>query len=217
MFPSAASFYIADRKTFLHSVGLHAADKLGFSVKLKDTAGVTFTELLVTITVIAALASLVIPSWSSLSRVHARKAAAGLVMDSLEGARVAAQSTKRNVWVIFRHSGDKTPDSLRVVTKETNGSTPLGAWLKLPAGISFRVDENTLMEETPPADILAAGLNGKTATSGESFGCVMFLRSGRIGIPQPGGKSLTLDFSSTSGSPPGSITLSRATGRTSYQ
>jgi hypothetical protein len=54
--------------------------KSGFSVKLKDTSGVTFTALLVTITVIAALASLVIPSWLSLSRVHARNAAAGLVM-----------------------------------------------------------------------------------------------------------------------------------------
>jgi prepilin-type N-terminal cleavage/methylation domain-containing protein len=31
--------------------------KPGFSGKLKDTAGVTFTELLVTITVIAVLAS----------------------------------------------------------------------------------------------------------------------------------------------------------------
>jgi len=51
-----------------------------FSVKLKGTSGVTFTELLVTITVIAALASLVIPSWSSLSRVHARNAAEGLVL-----------------------------------------------------------------------------------------------------------------------------------------
>ena len=138
-------------------------------------------------------------------------------MDVLEGARVTAQGAKKNVWVIFRHTGDKTPDSLRVVTMETSGATPQGSWLKLPAGISFRGDKNTLMEETPPEDVLVACLNGKTASSKESFGSVMFLRSGRIGVPKPGSKSLQLDFLSTSGPTPGSVVLSRATGRASYQ
>jgi len=186
-------------------------------VKRKASSGVTLLELLVTVTVIAALALLVIPSWTSLSRAHARRAAIGIVMDVLEGARVTAQGTKKNVWVIFRHTGDKTPDSLRVVTIETNGATPQGNWLKLPAGISFGGDKNTLMEETPPEDVLVACLNGKTASSKECFGSVMFLRSGRIGVPKPGSKGLQLDFLSASGPAPGSVVLSRATGRASYQ
>jgi prepilin-type N-terminal cleavage/methylation domain-containing protein len=186
-------------------------------VKRKASSGVTLLELLVTVTVIAALASVVIPSWTSLSRAHARRAAIGIVMDMLEGARVTAQGAKKNVWVIFRHTEDKTPDSLRVVTMETSGATPQGSWLKLPAVISFRGDKNNLMEEAPPEDVLVACLNGKKATSGEIFGSIMFLPSGRIGVPKPGGKSLKLDFSSTSGTAPGSVVLSRASGRASYQ
>lgn len=47
--------------------------------------GLTLTELLVTITVIAALASLAVPAWSALTRSHARKVGPSMVMESREG------------------------------------------------------------------------------------------------------------------------------------
>ena len=184
---------------------------------MKDSSGFTLIELLVAIALMVVLASVLIPSSKALSRAHARRAAVSIVMDSLEGAKRSAQVSKKNVWVVFRHSGCKKPDSLLVVAMDGNSPIVRGTWVKLPEGISFKDEDASLMGETPPKNILLAGLNGLLPGEGESFGALLFSGSGRILIPKPGGRSLKIDFTSTVGPSPGSITISRGTGRTSYQ
>ncbi|MEI6344901.1 MAG: type II secretion system protein [Verrucomicrobiota bacterium] len=184
---------------------------------MKDSSGFTLIELLVAIALIVVLASVLVPSSKALSRAHARRAAISIVMDSMEGAKRSAQVSKKNVWVIFRHTGGKKPDSLRVVTMDGISPVAQGTWLKLPEGIFFKVEDESLMGEPPPKNILLAGLNDLLPLEGESFGSLMFSGYGRILIPKPGGRSLKIDFSSTIGPSPGSITISRGTGRTSYQ
>lgn len=171
------------------------------------------------ITIIAALASLTVPAWSTLTRSRARQIAGSMVMESLELARSSALTTKRDTWVLFRHRGDGERDALRIVSREEGSSAPLGTWKPLPAGILFHVGQGTLMDEPPPREILSAALGESASPAGQTFGCVMFQRSGRIGRPSPSpagsGNQLTLSFDSKVGPAPHPITLSRATGRSS--
>ncbi|MEI7962322.1 MAG: prepilin-type N-terminal cleavage/methylation domain-containing protein [Verrucomicrobiota bacterium] len=188
---------------------------LVISIQSTKRTGLTLTELLVSITVIAALASLAVPAWSTITSSRARQVASGMVMESLELARSTALTTKKDVWVIFHHQGDGHRDAFRVVSSGDGSVVPLGPWKQLPSGISFLEGEGTLMDEHPPQEILSSSLNNSTPLAGETFGSVMFQRSGRIGRPLRGGNQLTLSFHSLVGTPPLPILLSRATGRSS--
>lgn len=171
------------------------------------------TELLVTMTVIAALASLTVPAWRALHRAGSSKAATSLVMDSLERARGEAITKKRDVWLLFRHSVGSGRDSLRIVSRGEEGYVPLGAWVPLPAGITFHDEPGTLMDERPAGDLLAAACKNADPSDKEVFGSVMFRRSGGIGIPAQGGNRLCIGMDSHSKGAVTTINLARASGR----
>jgi hypothetical protein len=171
------------------------------------------TELLVTMTVIAALASLTVPAWRALHRAGSSKAATSLVMDSLERARGEAITKKRDVWLLFRHSVGSGCDSLRIVSRGEEGYVPLGAWVTLPAGITFHDEPGTLMDERPAGDLLAAACKNADPSEKEVFGSVMFRRSGGIGIPAQGGNRLCIGMGSRSKGAVTTINLARASGR----
>ncbi len=189
----------------------------------------TLLELLVTITVIAALISLILPTWTSVKRSRSRQAALSITMESLERARTAATSGKKEAWVLFRHSttqpegrsAGESRDAIRIIAKEGDVFSPLTTWQPLPAGTSFTPSPGTLMEEAPPREILSPALNGKPPGDA-TFGSIMFLRSGRVGLPRPGGNTLSLrigesatDSQSTADS--ACLLISRATGRVSSE
>jgi type II secretory pathway pseudopilin PulG len=172
-------------------------------------------ELLVTMAVIAALASLALPAWGVLSRSGAQRKATAVVMESLERARTEAITTKQEVWVLFRHHPrSDQPDSLRLLGKK-DGSTsplPLGPWIKLPPSITFRTGAGTLMDERPPADILQAGFQENAKAGDCVLGGLMFRRAGGIGIPVQGGNTLSIILGAPKGGD-STITLARAAGR----
>jgi prepilin-type N-terminal cleavage/methylation domain-containing protein len=183
----------------------------------------TLLELLVTITVIAALISLILPTWKSVQRSRSRQAALTITMQSLERARTAAITGKKEAWVLFRHStmspGGKTAgdsgDAIRIIGKEGESITAISSWQPLPAGTAFEPSPATLMAETPPREILTSALNGN-APGAATFGSIMFLRSGRVGLPRPGGNLLSLRIrESSTSSHAASLLISRATGRAS--
>ena len=166
---------------------------------------------------IVGLVTLALPCWGMIARSRSKQAATGMVMGSLEQARQAAITRKDDVWVIFQHPGSLKPDAIRLLAKQGKEITPLDSWHSIPERISFADASDSLMKERPPADILLASMNGQTPLSGTRFGGVMFQRSGRIGVPLPGGNSLFLKFDSMGTALPEFITLSRATGRATSQ
>lgn len=175
----------------------------------RTDAGFTLTELLVTLSLIAVLAGLSIPTWGAMARARAPKAAASAVMDCLERARSEAVTTRRDVWVLFRHGGG---DAVRIVTR--NGGTPAaqGSWSALPGGVVFNSGPGTLLSERPPAEIIVSAYNGKPPGQGILTGGVMFARSGGIRLPARGGNALLVGFDSAKGAPLPGIALSRGTG-----
>jgi len=188
-------------------------------------SGVTLTELLVVMAAIAALMSLAVPTWGAITRSQANSAAVSLVMGTLEQARLAAVSGKKEVWVLFKNDDGQKQASLRIVTREGiggTGSVPFtssGSWIMLPRGIMFQVGEDTLMDQKPLAEVIAAATGTTIAASvptSISVGGMMFQRSGRIGIPQQGGPALLLRLRSLKGPFPSLIELSRGSGRASY-
>lgn len=176
-------------------------------------AGFSLLELLVTITLIAALASLVVPCWGMITRSRAKQAATSLVMDSLERARHSAIAKKNDVWVVFQHQESLTQDSLRLVIKQDGVIIPLDGWQPLPNGISFECNSASLMKQSPPEEILSSIVPDESSKKGATFGSLLFQRSGRVGVPMPGGVPLVLLLNSPSNPAPISIMLSRATGR----
>ena len=67
------------------------------------SSGFSLIELLVVIALIAALISLAVPAWASITRHQAKNSAISLVMEGLDQARIAATSGKKEVWVVFRN------------------------------------------------------------------------------------------------------------------
>jgi len=181
----------------------------------QKSSGFSLIELLVVIALIAALISLAVPAWTSIARHQAKNSAVSLVMEGLEQARIAASSGKKEVWVVFRNELAKKA-SLRLVRQEATNFTPLGNWITLPQGITFQTGGSTLMEQKPPDVVIAATL-GSQLPKGATLGSILFLRSGRIGLPQPGGPALSLQLADSMAPIPQSITISRATGRSSIR
>ena len=175
--------------------------------------GFSLMEILVTITLIAAMLSVAVPCWGALTRSRARQAAMGIVMESLEHARQSAITGKVSHWVIFRHQTGSRQDSLRTLSRQGSAITPIGGWQLLPAGVSFATGTGTLMQEEPPKEILSAALGNPPLDTGETFGALMFQSSGRIGIPSAGGAPLSLQLISQAGALVQTVTISRATGR----
>jgi prepilin-type N-terminal cleavage/methylation domain-containing protein len=182
----------------------------------RENRGFSLLEVLVTMSLIVVLMTLGIPCWGMMTRSRSKQAAASLVMESLERARLAAITNKSDVWVIFQHPGGITPDSLRILSSQGGVISPLDRWQPLPAGISFHSGDN-LMKEQPPAPLLSSSLDGKTPDIKTRFGSIMFQRAGRVGIPLPGGNPMTLELASTATQPTTAILLSRATGRATCQ
>ena len=188
-------------------------------------SGVTLTELLVVMAVIAALVSLAVPTWGAITRSQANSAAVSLVMGTLEQARLAAVSGKKEVWVLFKNDDARKQASLRIVTREGKGGTgsvpftSMGSWTMLPRGITFQTGDNSLMDQRPLVEVIAAATATAIAAPvppSISVGGMMFQRSGRVGIPQQGGPSLLLRLQSPKGPLPTPIELSRGSGRASY-
>lgn len=142
-----------------------------------------------------------------------------MVMESMERARSEAITTKRPVWVLFRHSPGSGGDDLRIMAKGESSILPLGPWIKLPQGITFRSGAGTLLDEKPAEDVLSSAINGSAAEApvGTLVGSVMFRSTGSVGYPLRGGNQLTLGLDSAPGTSCGLITLSRATGRPAMQ
>ena len=186
--------------------------------KNSTPSGVTLTELLVVLAVIAALVSLAVPAWGAITRSHANNAAMSLAMGTLEQARLAAVSGKKEVWVVFKNEDALKKGSLRIVAragKEVSAPQPFvpqGNWTILPRGIIFQSGEGTLMDQNPPPDVMTAALGG-SPSQGISLGGVMFQRSGRIGIPQQGGPNLSLRLRNDKGPLTSLIELARGSGR----
>lgn len=183
----------------------------------RKASGVTLTELLVTITVIAALALITMPAWSQLTRSQGGKTAASLVMGVLEQARIAATSGQKEVWVIFRHSAGVGRDGLRIVSRAGDGYVADGTWVSLPSGISFQTGANSLLDEKPPGNLLSQANNGTPGGTSYSYGGLMFQRTGRIGIPEQEGNTLSIILQSSQAGSTETIALSRATGRASLR
>lgn len=204
-----------DNQTRFITVSKHLPDQ-------STRSGVTLTELLVVMAVIAALLSLAVPTWGAITRSQANNAAISLAMGTLEQARLAALSGKKEVWVLFRNDEGLKQASLRIMTRASTGSPqfiPAGSWTMLPRGVMFLAGENTLMDQKPPAEVITTALGaaaGALMPPTMSLGGLMFQRSGRIGIPQQGGPMLFLRLRPLKGSSPASIGLSRGTGRASY-
>lgn len=205
------------------SFTLRACDTNGFHyfmirmASLRKRSGFSLLEILVTMSLIAVLAALIVPCWGMITRSRSKQVATSLVMESLEGARQRAITSKNDIWVVFQHPGGIAHDSLRLLSKQSGIITPLDKWQPLPSGISFNSGSDSLMKEHPSADLLASSLNGQTPAAGTLFGTVMFQRSGRIGIPLPGGYPLLLGLDSLAVPLAASIVLSRATGRATCQ
>jgi type II secretory pathway pseudopilin PulG len=180
-------------------------------------AGVTLTELLVTITAIAALALITMPAWSQLTRSQGGKAAASLVMGVLEQARIAATSGQKEVWVILRHAAGDGRDGLRIVSRAADGYVADGTWVSLPSGISFQTGANSLMDEKPPGILLSQANNATPGGKSYSYGGLMFQRTGRVGIPKQEGNTLSIILQSSQAGRTETIALSRATGRASLR
>jgi len=181
----------------------------------KRNSGFSLIELLAVIALIAALISLAMPAWTSITRHQAKNSAVSLVMEGLDQARIAASSGKKDVWVVFRNDAAKKA-SLRLVSQEASSYTPLGNWIMLPQGITFQTGESTLMEQKPPDVIIATAL-GSQLPKGATLGSILFLRSGRIGVPQPGGPTLSLKLECNNAQLAEPITISRATGRSTVR
>ncbi len=200
-----------DNQTPFYAVPAHCP-------KNSNRSGVTLTELLVVLAVIAALVSLALPAWRAITRSHANNAALSITMGTLEQARLAAVSGKKEVWVVLRNEEALKKGSLRLVTRDGNKGSALqslvalGNWIQLPRGITFQTGEGTLMDQNPPAEIIATALGG-SPSQGLSTGGVMFQRSGRIGIPQQGGPGLSLRLKNDKGPLPSSLELARGSGR----
>lgn len=172
--------------------------------------------MLVTMAMIIALATLVVPCWGMIARSRSKQVASGMIMESLDRARQVAITSKTDVWVVFQHPEGIKADCLRLLSKQGSVITPLDRWQTLPEGIVFQSGEN-LMKEQPPADLLSSALNGQNTAAGTHFGSIMFQRSGRIGAPLPGGNPLSVQLTSVTTPFCATISLSRATGRATCQ
>lgn len=219
-------FFVAHCRTIIHVLMLMRAIFVNEQGIFRKGA-FTLLELLVTMTVMAALISLILPAWNSVKRSRARQAALTITMESLERARTAAITGKKEVWVLLRHGNTpsgRTPesesgDAIRIIGKTGDDISPIDPWQPLPAGTSFVPTPGTLMEEAPPREILTSALGGKAPVN-TTFGSIMFLRSGRVGIPKTGGNGLSLRIGeSATGSKSAPHTacllISRASGRAS--
>lgn len=184
----------------------------------RTSKGVTLLELIVTLTLIGILAAIMIPGWISINGTRARRGATGLVLGSLERARVAAVTGKREVWVVFRHSNTGGRDSLRIVSAGSSGLSPRGPWLSLPAGMHFQCGGGALPDVPPPSPVVAAAATRENRGEGsspdkEQFGGIMYRPTGAVGFPNQGDSRLLIPFSAEKGPPPDTILLSRGTGR----
>jgi prepilin-type N-terminal cleavage/methylation domain-containing protein len=179
------------------------------SIELSVRKGFSLLELLAVLGLLCMLATLSFPAFRSLLHSGSRRTAETRVMDSLEHARSEAIASGRNVWVVFRHAAAEGPDAGRLLAETKGSIVPLGAWQRLPAGITFRAGSGGIPDARPPLEIMEAATHPRSDIA--SMGAVMFLRSGSVGWPKPGAESLAIPLDSPSGR--SLISLSRATGR----
>lgn len=179
--------------------------------KLPVRKGFSLLELLSVLGLLGMLAALSFPAWRPLLNSSARRTGESRIMDAVEHARSEAISSGREVWVVFRHNGAKGPDADRILAREGGKIVPLGGWNRLPQGITFHAGSKAIPDARPPREILETADNPPSVQ--DSFGAVMFLRSGTVGWPKPGAESLRIPLDSMGGT--SLITLSRGTGRAS--
>jgi len=173
--------------------------------------GFSLLELLAVLGLLGLLTALSFPAWRTFLDSGARRTGEALVMEALEHARGEAISSGREVWLVLRHDGEKTRDAFRIVARSGVETVSLGGWTPLPAGITFHTGSHAIPDARPPRGILETA--GNPPGGNESFGAMMFLRSGSIGWPKPGECSLCIPLDSKNGTRV--VSLSRGTGRAS--
>lgn len=102
--------------------------------------GFSLLEMLVVITVIAAMMSLLLPAVAGFSGTASRRGAVNILMNTFEQARVAAIESGRPVYVLFFRRTFPERDALMVL-RETEDPAQnyeqLTKWIKLPKGVLF--------------------------------------------------------------------------------
>lgn len=169
-----------------------------FTSKLRrNFQGFTLIELLTVLAIMAILVGLSIPAISGARSTSNRKTAVGIVMSTLEQARVAGLRSGENVYVILARSTDsgRSPDALIVVGDPPLGSPATGKtfythWIRLPFNIRFRSSLDTLVINPMPSGVTEAMLppiNGNPIFSGFTFSS-----TGTLVYPANGGLDVAL-------------------------
>lgn len=174
--------------------------------RLDPRSGFSLPELLAALALMGILATLCYPAWMPLLSAGTRASGTALVMDVLEQGRREAIAGGRNVWVVMRQGSFGERDSMRIMAEGGGGTLPVGAWIRLPGGLRFRVDDGDLCGAKPPEVIArAAGADGGMK------GAVMFRRSGTVGWPKEGEAVLSLRLENSGKE--SLISIARGTGR----
>ena len=182
-----------------------------------ERRGITLVEILVTLVVIAALAPLIMPSWSSLSEFMP----AGRLYPwswVLSNRRDRGSLWSEECWVVFRRLERGGREGMRILARDGEGGyAPIWFWISLPTGISFLSEAKTLMDQKPSPLVVDSALNRITPPNGTLMGGVIFLRTGRIGSPKQGENQQAIILSSNASPETETILPSRATGRVSFK
>ncbi len=163
----------------------------------KDQRGFSLVEVLTVITVMALLAYLSLPAIQGARSTYQRKAAADIVMETLQNARMSALQSGENVYVIFALATDSgaSPDALIVVGDQPIGSPATGPmlftkWIRLPQNIRFRSSSGTLPVSPMPTQVTGRML--PSIAGHPTFTGMTFNSTGTLTYPTTGGLEVAL-------------------------
>ncbi len=132
----------------------------------RDSRGFTLVELIAVIGILALLTAVAGLGWRSLSAHGSLEAGADLVLGTLDQARLEAISASRTRCVLFRADD---PPALAIGEFDDEGQVrPTGKWLRLPGGISFREERDSLLS-APRMEVVEGGRESETALPGLRF------------------------------------------------
>lgn len=172
-------------------------DSIFVSPASKNRQGFSLVELLVVLSIVAVLAYLSLPVIQGVRSTYDRKAAASLVMETIQNGRMSALQSGENVYVIFALATDSgiSPDAMIVVGDQPIGSPATGPvlfthWVKLPQNIRFRSSTGTLAVSPMPSQVSPGTLPpiGGTPT----YAGIAFNSTGTLTYPSTGGLEIAL-------------------------